>query len=192
MKLQFIPQRIAKSLGNKLEAYVSLTGPSGSTWKVELTATGDTFFLKNWWKEFVDAHSLDENDLLVFKYTGASRFDVSVTKRSIAVNNDTTNGVSEAAAKKKSKHASIHHTLTVPSEWARRHLPRRSQPVILRYNETMCEATYSHTDYGGALTGNWKQFCNDTFLGPYDVCVFNLVSGETENQSWMSAYFVNS
>ncbi|KAF3617815.1 hypothetical protein T459_13146 [Capsicum annuum] len=33
------------------------------------------------WKEFVDAHSLEEDDLLIFKYNGSSRFDVSVFDR---------------------------------------------------------------------------------------------------------------
>ncbi|KAH0669890.1 hypothetical protein KY285_024026 [Solanum tuberosum] len=90
-----------------------------------MTAIVDILFLKNGWKEFLDAHSLEENDLLVFKYIGASRFDVSVfdcqsscekkgsfyikkicehadgangswTKKPIAVSNDTTNGVSKA------------------------------------------------------------------------------------------------
>lgn len=108
---------------NKLEAYVSLTGPNGSTWKVELTTFDVTLFLKNGWKEFVDAHFLEENDLLIFKFIGASRFDVSVfnsqsscekqrsfyiewyehinvaigsrRKWPIAVSNDTTIGLSE-------------------------------------------------------------------------------------------------
>lgn len=127
-----IPQKIAEKLRNKIdEAYVSLTGPSGAIWKVELAAIGDTLSLKNGWKEFVDAHRLEENDLVIFKYVGSSQFDVwmfdgqsscakeasfflttcehpdlpsgSRTKRPRAVRNDTTNDVSEAPAKKKSK-----------------------------------------------------------------------------------------
>lgn len=58
MKLQMIPQKIAKSLRNKLESYVSLTGLSGSTLKVEMSSIDDTLFVKNGWKEFVDTHSI--------------------------------------------------------------------------------------------------------------------------------------
>lgn len=125
--MQVIPQKIAKHLKEKLESYVRLTGPSGSTWKVGLTAIGETLILKHGWKEFVDAHSLKVSDLLIFKYTGDSHFDVSVfdsqsscekeasffikkcehadvasgsrAKRPIAVTNDTTNDVSEATGK---------------------------------------------------------------------------------------------
>ena len=63
---------------NNLETYVSLTSSSGYIWKVEWTAIGDVLFLKNGRKEFVDAHSLKENDLRVINYILALRFDVSV------------------------------------------------------------------------------------------------------------------
>jgi len=43
-----------------------------------MTTIGDSLFLKNGWEEFVDAHSLEENVLVVFKNIGESRFDVSV------------------------------------------------------------------------------------------------------------------
>lgn len=78
MKLLVIPQKISKSLSYKLQVYVSLTRLSGSTWKLEMTAIEDTLFLKNWWKKFVDVHSLEENKLLMFKYIGDSRFDISL------------------------------------------------------------------------------------------------------------------
>ncbi|KAM3341945.1 B3 domain-containing protein REM16-like [Capsicum galapagoense] len=75
-----IPKKFANNLREKLGDSVSLTGPSGATWNVRLTLIGDALFLKNGWKEFVDAHSLEEDDLLIFKYNG-SRFDVSVFHR---------------------------------------------------------------------------------------------------------------
>ncbi|XP_060200842.1 LOW QUALITY PROTEIN: B3 domain-containing protein REM16-like [Lycium barbarum] len=76
MKLQAIPPKFANNLREKLAGSVSLKGPSGATWNVGLTANGDTLFLKHGWKEFIDAHSLEEDDLLIFKYNGDSRFDV--------------------------------------------------------------------------------------------------------------------
>lgn len=78
MKLQVIPEKIAKSLSNKFEGYVSLTCLSVSNWKVKMTAIDDTLFLKSGWIEFVEDHSLEENYFLVFKYIGASTCDVSV------------------------------------------------------------------------------------------------------------------
>ncbi|KAM3341951.1 hypothetical protein P3S68_026917 [Capsicum galapagoense] len=76
-----IPKKFANNLREKLGDSVSLTGPSGPTWNVRLTLIGDALFLKDGWKEFVDAHSLEEDDLLIFKYNGSSRFDVSVFDR---------------------------------------------------------------------------------------------------------------
>ena len=67
MKLQVIPEKIAKSLSNKFEGYVSLTCLSVSNWKVKMTAIDDTLFLKSGWIEFVEDHSLEENYFLVFK-----------------------------------------------------------------------------------------------------------------------------
>ncbi|PHU20850.1 hypothetical protein BC332_12001 [Capsicum chinense] len=75
------PKNFANNLREKLEDSVSLTRPSGATWNARLTLIGDALFLKDGWKEFVDAHSLEEDDLLIFKYNGSSRFDVSVFDR---------------------------------------------------------------------------------------------------------------
>ncbi|KAL0360764.1 UNVERIFIED_CONTAM: B3 domain-containing protein REM16 [Sesamum radiatum] len=55
---------------------IALKGPSGHEWSVGLVTNGDTLLLKDGWKTFVDDHSLEENDILIFKYNGNSRFDV--------------------------------------------------------------------------------------------------------------------
>ncbi|KAL0325660.1 UNVERIFIED_CONTAM: B3 domain-containing protein REM16 [Sesamum radiatum] len=55
---------------------VALKGPSGHEWSVGLVTNGDMLLLKHGWKAFVDDHSLEENDILIFKYNGNSRFDV--------------------------------------------------------------------------------------------------------------------
>ena len=73
MNLQIIPQKIAKSLRNKLEAYVSLIGLSGSTWKIKWLQ-----LMIRYSSKFVDTYYLEENDLIVLKYIGASRFDIFV------------------------------------------------------------------------------------------------------------------
>lgn len=80
-KLQAIPQKFAQKLRAKLEDYVCLKGPSGATWNVRMTGNEDSLFLKHGGKEFVDAHSLVEGDLLIFKYNGNSLFDVLVFDR---------------------------------------------------------------------------------------------------------------
>ncbi|CAA0810877.1 B3 domain-containing protein REM16 [Striga hermonthica] len=71
-----IPKKFADNLRHKMAGSVILNGPSGHTWKVELVMNGDTLLLKTGWKSFVEDHSLKENDILIFKYSGNSSFQV--------------------------------------------------------------------------------------------------------------------
>ncbi|KAA8528581.1 hypothetical protein F0562_035936 [Nyssa sinensis] len=71
-----IPKKFANNLKEKLPETVTLKGPSGATWNVGLMSNEDTLFFKRGWKEFVEDHSLAEDDVLMFKYNGDSRFDV--------------------------------------------------------------------------------------------------------------------
>lgn len=77
-KLQAIPQKFADNLREKLVDSVTLKGPSGAIWNVDLEADGDKLYLKHGWKEFVEDHSLRENDVLVFKYDGNLQFGVTM------------------------------------------------------------------------------------------------------------------
>ncbi|XP_065847736.1 B3 domain-containing protein REM16-like isoform X2 [Euphorbia lathyris] len=73
-----IPEEFTKNLREKLPKSVSLKGPSGSVWQVGLTTFSDTVFLNHGWDEFANDNLLEENDLLNFKYNGASCFDVQI------------------------------------------------------------------------------------------------------------------
>ncbi|KAJ9166164.1 hypothetical protein P3X46_020949 [Hevea brasiliensis] len=71
-----IPENFTRNLTRKLPDTVTLKGPSGTKWEIGLTANENTLFFDHGWKEFVKDHSLEENDILVFKYNGESNFDV--------------------------------------------------------------------------------------------------------------------
>ncbi|KAG5543344.1 hypothetical protein RHGRI_016167 [Rhododendron griersonianum] len=73
-----IPVKFARNMKRKLPENVTVIGPSGSNWNVGLVASGDTFLFKHGWKEFVEDHSLKEDDVLIFRYNGDSRFDVLI------------------------------------------------------------------------------------------------------------------
>ncbi|XP_050236545.1 B3 domain-containing protein REM16-like isoform X2 [Mercurialis annua] len=60
----------------KLPDTVTLKGPSGTAWEVCLTSHENALMFGHGWREFVQAYSLEENDILVFKYNGESCFDV--------------------------------------------------------------------------------------------------------------------
>uniref|UniRef100_A0A2C9TZZ9 TF-B3 domain-containing protein n=1 Tax=Manihot esculenta TaxID=3983 RepID=A0A2C9TZZ9_MANES len=71
-----IPENFTRNLPRKLPNTVTLKSPSGIKWEIGLTANDNSLFFEHGWKEFVKYHSLEENDILVFKYNGESHFDV--------------------------------------------------------------------------------------------------------------------
>ncbi|KAL2538714.1 B3 domain-containing protein REM16 [Forsythia ovata] len=71
-----IPKKFVKNVREKLAETVALKGPSGNIWDVGVMSDGDTLILKQGWKAFVEDHFLEENDILIFKYNGNSKFDV--------------------------------------------------------------------------------------------------------------------
>ncbi|KAI8549793.1 hypothetical protein RHMOL_Rhmol06G0053000 [Rhododendron molle] len=73
-----IPLKFARNMKKKLPENVTVIGPSGAKWNVGLVASGDTLLFKHGWKQFVEDHSLKEDDVLIFKYNGDSRFDVLI------------------------------------------------------------------------------------------------------------------
>ncbi|KAL3820462.1 hypothetical protein ACJIZ3_006367 [Penstemon smallii] len=73
-----IPTKFTNNLRDKLKGTIALRGPSGNIWDVGLLAIEDTLLLKQGWTTFVEDHSLEENDILIFKYNGNSRFDVLI------------------------------------------------------------------------------------------------------------------
>nr|DAD46874.1 TPA_asm: hypothetical protein HUJ06_016811 [Nelumbo nucifera] len=76
MNLQVIPAKFVKNLKEDLSSPVTLRGPTGKVWKVGLVKAGDSLFFQYGWDEFVEDHNLEEEDLLVFRYSGSSTFDV--------------------------------------------------------------------------------------------------------------------
>ncbi|KAL0325661.1 UNVERIFIED_CONTAM: B3 domain-containing protein REM16 [Sesamum radiatum] len=263
---------------------VALKGPSGHEWSVGLVTNGDMLLLKHGWKAFVDDHSLEENDILIFKYNGNSRFDVTMfdqeslcekatsyfvkkcehtksargnkRRRSLEESFDETNQSSDDVADdhraKKSRsdaartppsriqpsrstsrsrrgikrkrgsrgtctyplqlksrrrevteeekqraqqmavvvssdnsfivvmrasHVYKGFFMSIPAEWARLHLPKKSLDIELRVKDNMWKAKYHYKGYGGGLTGGWKNFVLENFLEEFDVCLFDIVSG---------------
>ncbi|KAI3957014.1 hypothetical protein MKW92_023325 [Papaver armeniacum] len=79
-QLKFPKKLVNKCLVNELSeiSVVTLKGPSGRTWTVQLVKYGsDELYLKKGWEVFVQEHKLKENDVLLFKYhLGTSVFDV--------------------------------------------------------------------------------------------------------------------
>ncbi|WVZ59856.1 hypothetical protein U9M48_009949 [Paspalum notatum var. saurae] len=71
-----IPARFANNFNGHISEVVSLKPPSGKAWSIGVGNDADVVVLQSGWKEFVSAHGIDEGDYLLFKYSGASSFDV--------------------------------------------------------------------------------------------------------------------
>ncbi|KAI3972846.1 hypothetical protein MKX01_019504 [Papaver californicum] len=83
-QLKFPEKLVKKCLRNELSeiSVVTLKGPSGRTWTVQLMRYGsEGLYLKKGWEVFVQEHNLKQNDVLLFKYNlGSSVFDVLICK----------------------------------------------------------------------------------------------------------------
>ncbi|XP_062209353.1 B3 domain-containing protein Os03g0622200-like [Phragmites australis] len=73
-----IPTRFANNFNGHISDTVSVKSPSGKTWSIGVGNDTDEVVLRSGWKEFVSAHSIEEGDYLLFKYTGVSSFDVLI------------------------------------------------------------------------------------------------------------------
>jgi hypothetical protein len=57
---------------------LDLKGPSGETWRVDVSKVDDELFLGSGWGDFAKAHEIQENDLLLFTCSGRSSFEVLI------------------------------------------------------------------------------------------------------------------
>ncbi|CAI8618692.1 unnamed protein product [Vicia faba] len=73
-----LPKTFSNNIKKNLPESVSLKGPAGMLWNIELTTKGDTMYFTHGWQQFMKEHSLKENDFLVFKYNGESLFEVLI------------------------------------------------------------------------------------------------------------------
>nr|GMC52316.1 B3 domain-containing protein REM16-like isoform X2 [Ipomoea batatas]GMC85185.1 B3 domain-containing protein REM16-like isoform X2 [Ipomoea batatas] len=83
-----VPEKFVNKLRGKLESSVALIGPSGAIWNVGLTARGEELYFDHGWKEFVEEHSLRENDILLFKYKRSSQLKEKIFDRESQCENE--------------------------------------------------------------------------------------------------------
>ncbi|KAI4316759.1 hypothetical protein L6164_024707 [Bauhinia variegata] len=77
-----IPAGFMSHMEGKTSGLVSIMGPSGNTWHVQLIQEGDDLFFHHGWPAFVGDHLIECGDLLVFRYEGHLHFTVQVFDQS--------------------------------------------------------------------------------------------------------------
>ncbi|XP_068654753.1 B3 domain-containing protein Os01g0723500-like isoform X2 [Aristolochia californica] len=74
-----IPLAFTKHISGKASKRVILVGPSGGIWHVQLDMrSSNDIYLLDGWQDFVEDHSLQEYDFLVFRYDGRKHFSVKI------------------------------------------------------------------------------------------------------------------
>ncbi|KAF8733320.1 hypothetical protein HU200_014924 [Digitaria exilis] len=77
-----IPEKFAKNFKGQITGGFELKASSGKTWHISVDKRGDELFLTSEREDFVKAHELQENDLLLFTCCGNSSFKVQIFEAS--------------------------------------------------------------------------------------------------------------
>jgi B3 DNA binding domain len=75
---QTIPVKIGMYFEALIGKVIQLKRPSGDTWHIGLIWTGEELALQSGWNQFVVANDISQNDFVVFKFIGGSKFEVLI------------------------------------------------------------------------------------------------------------------
>ncbi|KAJ4788110.1 B3 domain-containing protein [Rhynchospora pubera] len=73
-----LPKKLTKQFAHLAGKVLELKRPSGGTWYVGLIMSGNKLVLQPGWNDFARANNISQNDHLVFKFIGGSKFEVFI------------------------------------------------------------------------------------------------------------------
>lgn len=76
-----MPEKVKMHFAPLAGKLLELKRPSGNEWYVGLIENGDNLVLGPGWHDFVSVNSVSQSDLLVFKYTNGTTFEVLIFDR---------------------------------------------------------------------------------------------------------------
>ncbi|TVU49368.1 hypothetical protein EJB05_00676, partial [Eragrostis curvula] len=79
---QRIPEKFMKNFKGQITKGVDLKAPSSETWHIGVDRNDNEMFFTSGWEDFVKAHELQENDLLLFTCSDSSSFEVMIFESS--------------------------------------------------------------------------------------------------------------
>lgn len=77
-----VPSKFVEHLEDRTSRSLSLIGPSGNIWHVDMIEYNGHLFFRDGWPTFVKDHSIQCGDTLVFRYDGNSNFTVQIFDQS--------------------------------------------------------------------------------------------------------------
>ncbi|KAK1273737.1 hypothetical protein QJS04_geneDACA021887 [Acorus gramineus] len=170
--LQGIPPAFWKHTNRLSTGTVSLQGPSGNIWPVNLITKEGHLFFENGWQEFVRDHSIKCGDVLVFRYDGDSHFKVKLF--------DSSGCEREDCFSVKPCEDAIMSKADLSSTFSRAHLPKMSMEMLLRVPKVgewligyFCQKSQNTIKY--VLSRGWPAFFNNNSLKVGDSMVLEVV-----------------
>ncbi|KAJ3685494.1 hypothetical protein LUZ61_014658 [Rhynchospora tenuis] len=73
-----LPEKVTESFTGLSDRVLELKRKNGSTCHVGLIASGGKLILQPGWNNFISANGVSQNDLLIFKFMGGSKFEVQI------------------------------------------------------------------------------------------------------------------
>ncbi|KAJ3685833.1 hypothetical protein LUZ61_014997 [Rhynchospora tenuis] len=73
-----LPVKVRMKLKGIVGKILQLKRPSGDTWHISLVWSGEELVLQSGWNQFIVANDISQNDLLVFRFIGGSKFEVLI------------------------------------------------------------------------------------------------------------------
>ncbi|KAJ6808250.1 B3 domain-containing protein-like [Iris pallida] len=197
------PEKFVKNSKDDLSENVILKGPSGNLWLVKLLKVQGDLLFKEGWKEFVEAHNVEE-DLYTSRRKRArprqivqenteqrSLYEVHLVSNRRPVTDEEKDRAFWHASELKpdnpffrivmrDTHVYKHHFMTIPVDFVAEHLPSDYQAADLRiangkttYHDVRLERQNASVGLSGQL---WRNFVQANNLEEGDACVFELCS----------------
>ena len=80
--VQRIPPAFMKHLSQEMSNRATLTGPSGSQWRVTVSTDANGTYLQKGWKQFMKENNLGDSEFLTVRYDGNMQFYVKIFDKS--------------------------------------------------------------------------------------------------------------
>ncbi|RVW61323.1 B3 domain-containing protein [Vitis vinifera] len=77
-----IPPAFMEHLSQEMSNRATLTGPSGSQWRVTVSTDANGTYLQKGWKQFMKENNLGDSEFLTFRYDGNMQFYVKIFDKS--------------------------------------------------------------------------------------------------------------
>lgn len=80
--MQKVPSKFVEHLESRTSGSFTLIGPSGNIWHVDLIEINGHLYFRDGWSTFVNDHSLQCGDTLIFRYNWDSNFNIQIFDQS--------------------------------------------------------------------------------------------------------------